>query len=443
MSILISGGTIVTSAGMFPGDVFLSGGKIAEVSRPGQDLSPACQKAAETIIDAGGQLVMPGGVDPHVHMHLPTAAGYSSDDFLTGSRAALHGGTTTLIDFVTPLKGQSLPEALEKRREEAAHALTDCFFHVSPVEWRNSMPDEITACMQEGIRSFKVYMAYKDSIGLDDVRLGKVMQAVARAGGLLTVHCEDGDRVEALRNQYYKRGFRGPSAHPLSRPPDTESHAVGKAIKMAARFECPLYIVHVSCRESVSLIRDARAKGQEVYGEACPHHLLLDETLYEGTFREAAPYVLSPPLRGQSHREALWEGLADGSLQTIGTDHCPFMMEQKEKGRNDFRKIANGAGGVEHRLSLIYTYGVLAERISLPQFVNAVASKAADIFGLSPAKGHLVPGADADIIVWNTRKEAVISSETHHQHCDHNIYEGIPVKGMPSQVILKGKPFLA
>jgi dihydropyrimidinase len=443
MRILIGGGIVVTSENLFPADVYISEGKILDVVPSGKDAAPFAREDADSIIDASGQLLMPGGVDPHVHMHLPTAAGFSSDNFLTGSRAALYGGTTTLIDFVTPLKGQSLPDALEKRREEAANALTDCFFHVSPVEWRNSMPDEITACVQEGVRSFKVYMAYKDSIGLDDVRLGKVMQAVARAGGLLTVHCEDGDRVEALRNQYYKRGFRGPSAHPLSRPPDTESQAVEKAIKMAARFACPLYIVHVSCWESVSLIRDARAKGQEVYGEACPHHLLLDESLYLGDFREAAPYVMSPPLRGQTHREALWEGLADGSLQTIGTDHCPFMMEQKERGLGDFRKIANGVGGVEHRLSLIHTYGVLKNRISLSRFVDAVSVQPARIFGLAPSKGSLHQGADADIIVWNTRKEEVISAETHHQHCDHNIYEGISVTGMPSQVIVKGKPFLA
>ncbi len=441
MRTLLSGGIVVTSEDLFPADVYISEGKILDVVAAGKDAAPFTREDADSIIDVPGQLLMPGGVDPHVHMHLPTAAGYSSDDFLTGSRAALHGGTTTLIDFVTPLKGQSLPEALKKRREEAANALTDCFFHVSPVEWRNSIPDEIKACMQEGVRSFKVYMAYKDSIGLNDESLQKVMQAVARAGGLLTVHCEDGDRVEDLRNQLYLQGHRNPSAHPLSRPPYTESAAVEKAIRMAAQAECPLYIVHVSSRESVRLIREARSKGQVVYGEACPHHLLLDESLYEGAFHHSAPYVLSPPLRGQSHRDALWEGLADGTLQTIGTDHCPFMMKQKENGREDFRKIANGAGGVEHRLSLIYTFGVLENRISLSRFVDAVATQAARIFGLFPAKGCLAPGADADLIVWDTREEEVISAGTHHQNCDHNIYEGMRIKGKPSHVIIRGALF--
>ena len=362
MSILIKNGTVVNSAGTIPADLLTDEGRISLIGHLNGDTG------AGKVIDATGMYILPGGVDPHVHMHLPAAAaGYSSDDFLTGSRAALFGGTTTIIDFVTPNRGEPLPHALEKRMREAENSLTDYSFHVSPVEWRRSTADEITECIRMGVTSFKVYMAYKKTIGLDDKDLLKVMTAVGRAGGIVTVHCEEGDAIETLRERYYHDNHTSPLYHALSRPAHLEAAAVKRAIELAARTDCPLYIVHVSAKESLQYIRQARSKGERVYGETCPQYLLLNDTKYTGTFEETAPYVISPPLRTADDSKALWEALADGTLNTVGTDHCPFTMEQKKAGINDFRKIPGGAGGVEHRLALLYTHGVLTKQLNFNQ----------------------------------------------------------------------------
>jgi dihydropyrimidinase len=282
-------------------------------------------------------------------------------------------------------------------------------------------------------------MAYKDSIGVDETVIEKVMQVVAAEGGIVIMHCEMGDEIEKLRTKMAAEGLLSPAAHPLSRPPHTESQAVGIAIRLAAKTNCPLYVVHVSAAESVQHIREARNNGLQVMGEACPHHLLLDESLYSKPFEQSAPYVLSPPLRSRRHRDALWQGLQDGTLQTVGTDHCPFMMHQKDKGKNDFRKIANGAGGVEHRLSLLFTFGVLQNKISLEDFVKLTSTNPAKIFGMYPQKGIISEGADADILIWDPKKEQTITAKNQQQNCDHNIYEGFRTKGSPSIVIAKGK----
>ncbi len=434
MGTLIKNGMLVTATRTFSADILVEKEKIARLEPPG-----VLPVAGNRIIDASGMLVFPGGIDPHVHMHLPTPAGFSSDDFLTGSRAALFGGTTTLIDFVTPHKGENLCDALEKRKAEAANCLTDYAFHVSPVEWRSSLPGEIGDCMEAGISSFKVYMAYKKSIGLEDEDLKKVFQAVAEAGGMVTAHCESGDDIEILRNGFVKEGRFTPEYHPLSRPARLETEAVEKALHFAAEARCPFYIVHVSAASSLVPIRKAQKQGQEVYAESCPHYLLLDDSHYKGRFKDAAPYVLSPPLRKKADNRALWEALADGTIQTIGTDHCPFSMKQKRNGLHDFRKIANGAGSVEHRLSLLYTYGVLQNHISLNRFVELVSTQPARIFGLYPRKGALQPGSDADIVIWDPEKENTISAQTHHMHCDTDIYEGFKTRGAPEFVMAQGK----
>ena len=431
---LIQNGTIVTPAGRRQAQILIAGGKIAAIIASDQVVT----ENPGQVIDASGCFVFAGGIDPHVHMHLPTSAGYSSDDFYTGSRAALFGGTTTLIDFVTPARNQPLTEALSHRKKEAEASLTDYSFHVSPVAWRDSLPDEIEACVHAGVTSFKVYMAYKDSIGLDHHVLEKVMVHVGRAGGMVTIHCEMGDEIDKLRNALFLKGKTEPSSHAVSRPPVTESRAVKAAIEMAGRTYCPLYIVHVSSLESLKHIRQARKQGQQVFAEVCPHHLLLDDAVYEAGFLQAAPYVFSPPLRKEADREALWEALADGTIQVAGTDHCPFMMDQKMRGIDDFRLIANGAGGVEHRLELLYTYGVLERRISLERMVEVTTANPARIFGLYPSKGILEPGSDADVVIWNPVAARTISSASHHQNCDHNIYEGLGVKGQASMVIAGG-----
>lgn len=433
MNILIRNGIVVNSAGTIPADVLTEEGRISLIGHVTEN------SGADRVINATGMYILPGGVDPHVHMHLPTAAGYSSDDFLTGSRAALFGGTTTIIDFVTPDRGESLPHALEKRMREAENSMTDYSFHVSPVEWRNSTADEISECIRMGVTSFKIYMAYKKTIGLDDAYLLKVMTTVGKTGGTVTVHCEDGDEIEFLREKHYKDNHTSPIYHALSRPSRLEAAAVKKAIELAAKASCPLYIVHVSSEESLLHIRLARSKGQTVYGETCPQYLLLDDTKYTGTFGQTAPYVMSPPLRTTEDSIALWDGLADGSLSTVGTDHCPFTMAQKRAGIDDFRKIPGGAGGVEHRLSLLYTYGLLTKRLTFDQMVNIVSSTPSEVFGTFPRKGALMEGSDADIVIWNPEPESIISAKSHHMNCDINIYEGIPIKGRAEYVIRGGK----
>jgi len=424
---------IVNADQSFSADILISNGKIAGIGTSLPDVSSETE-----IIDATKKYIFPGGIDPHVHLHLPGAAGFSSDDFYTGSKAALCGGTTSFIDFVTPRKGQNLVEALLERKKEASSSLIDHTFHVSPIEWRDSMPEEITACVAEGITSFKIYMAYLYTIGLKDKDIKKVMKAVAEAGGMITVHCELGEEVDRLRKEFIDNGQTTPKYHPLSRPNYVESEAVNKAIDFADKAGCPIYIVHVSTKESLAHINKAQQKGQKVFAETCPHYLLLDDSRYLGNFEKTSPFVMSPPLRKAADNEALWQALTDGTIHTIGTDHCPFTLEQKKLGIHDFTKIPNGAGGIEYRLALIYTYGVLTNRINLNRFVDLVSTQPAKIFGLYPKKGVIRIGSDADIVVWDPEKENIISAKTHHQNCDINIYEGFKTWGAVDYVILGG-----
>lgn len=442
MELLIKNSTIVTSTRTYRADILIAEGKIKAI---GEDLNPSASSGHRLnhrltdVIDATGKLVFPGGIDPHVHMHLPTPAGFSSDDFFTGSKAALYGGTTTLIDFVTPSKGQSMVEALEHRIEDARNSLVDYSFHVSPIEWSDSTEQEINECVQRGFPSFKVYMAYKSAIGIDDDVLQKVLKAVANVGGMVTVHAEMGDEIELLRNKFFEEGKTEPLYHPLSRPPKTESDAVKRVIELANSVDCPLYIVHVSTKESLDHIHSAQQKGQTVYAETCPHYLLLDDSVYQGNFEETVKFVLSPPLRKKSDSDALWSAIVDGTVQTIGTDHCPFSFKQKLLGKYDFRKIPNGAGGVEHRLELLYTFGVLQNRITLNQFVDITSTQASKIFGLYPQKGEIAVGSDADLVVWDPKIERRISAKNHQSACDTSIFEGINTFGVAEITIRNGK----
>jgi dihydropyrimidinase len=430
---LIRNGIIVTGSESEPGDILINDSIISEVG-PGLP-----DNGADRIIDAQGMYILPGGVDPHVHMHLPVGGSFSSDNFHTGSRAALCGGTTTLIDFVTPVRGESLVTALDRRMREATESLTDYAFHVSPVEWRDSTASEISECIARGVTSFKVYMAYKNTVGLGDEDLLRVMEAVGKAGGMVTTHCEAGDKIGQLRNSFIAEGKTTPEYHPLSRPAYLEAEAVEKAVDLAGRAGCPLYIVHVSARESLNHIREAKARGQTVYAETCPQYLFLDDSKYLGDFEKTAPFVISPPLRKPEDCEALWLALADGTVDAVGTDHCPFMMSDKRAGLSDFRLIPGGAGGVEHRLALLYTYSFLTKRLNINQMVNLFSAQPAKIFGLSNRKGQIMAGADADLVIWNPEPETVISAANHHQNCDTNIYEGMRVKGMAEYVIRNGR----
>jgi dihydropyrimidinase len=430
--IVIKNGTIVTSTDIQKSDIYIIDGQIKYIG------SGIIIHDTDKIIDANGFYIFPGGIDPHVHMHLPTAAGYSSDNFLTGSIAALYGGTTTLLDFVTPKKGQSLTDALSHRKDEAKDSVTDFSFHVSPVEWRNTTEKEIIECIREGVTSFKVYMAYQDTIGLNDSDLLRVMKVVGKAGGMVTVHCESGDKIEKLRNKYFEEHHTEPEYHPLSRPVELEAEAVNKAIVLADIADCPIYIVHVSAKESLKYISEARERGQKVFAETCPQYLILDDSRYNGDFTQTIPYIISPPLRKMEDNKALWDAISKGIISTIGTDHCPLNLVQKQAGLNDFRKIPNGAGSVEHRLELLYTYGVLRKRITFNKMVDLFSTQPAKIFGLYPSKGDILVGSDADLVIWNPDSENTISVLTHHQNCDNNIFEGITTRGNAEYVIARG-----
>ena len=434
MSLLIKNGTIVNSDNKFISDVLCVDNKIVEIAN--------CIELSDDdseIIDASGCFVFPGGIDPHVHMNLPSKAGFSSDDFNSGSKAALWGGTTSIIDFVTPHRSQFLDEAIHQRLTEASNCNTSFSFHISPVKWHDDMDGQIKQCIDLGFTSFKVYTAYKDTIGISDDDLLKVMKSVGKHGGILLIHCELGDAIDSNKSELAKQGKFSPLYHPLSRPSYTESQSVKKAIGLAYEANCPIYIVHVSTQESLTQIRKSQKRGQFVYAETCPQYLIFDDSKYNGEFIDTASFVMSPPLRKKEDIDALWVALADGTIHTVGTDHCPFSSKQKAEGVDDFRKIPNGVGGVEHRLQLLYTYGVVSGKITINKFVELTSTNAARIFGLYPKKGIIDVGADADIVIWNPEEKSMISSTTHHQNTDINIYDGMEIVGSPEYVILDGK----
>ena len=435
MSLLIKNGKIISDNKQIIADILCENGKISKVGKI------ETEENIETI-DASGKLVFPGGVDPHVHMELPSPAGPSSDNFESGSKAALAGGTTTIIDFVTPSnRDEAINIALEKRLKEAEKSVCDYSFHLSPLSWSESIESEIISTVSDiGINSFKTYLAYKDVIGIDDYTLLRIMESVKMAGGILAIHAEDGDLITYLRRKFIDEVKLAPQYHPISRPNFAESYAVQKVINYSKLTDCPVYLVHISTAESIKMLRKAQSEGVQILAETCPHYLLLDESVYHKDFNASAKYVLSPPLRHKIDQDELWKAIADGVIQTIGTDHCPFNLNgQKDKGKFDFTLIPNGAGSVEYRLALMFTYGVLENKIPIEQFVNLVSTNPARIFGLGDRKGVIEEGYDADIVVWDPEKETIVSTENQFQNCDSNIYEGFKLKGWPEYVITNGK----
>ncbi|MBE0639737.1 MAG: dihydropyrimidinase [Bacteroidales bacterium] len=432
---LITNGLIVTVDETFTGSVLIEDGVIADVIRSNEI------PEADEIIDADGFYIIPGAIDPHVHMELETPYGTSCDDFYSGTKAALAGGTTTIIDFITPGKGEKMADALKKRKKAAAKSLIDYGLHASFVNWNDHTEREIDDCIRNhGISSFKLYLAYQKSIGIDDKQLALIMEAVGNAGGMVMLHCEDDALITHLQKKYLSEGKTAPEWHPKSRPVEAEATAVLKAISYAKILNCPLYIVHVSGAPSIQLIAEAQDSGIRVLAETCPQYLLLDEQVYSQSFAASAKFVMSPPLRGSFDRFKLWKALKDKTISVVATDHCPFNFEgQKANGAENFTLIPNGAGGVEHRPALLFTSGVLPNRLSLNDWVALISTNPARIFGLSHKKGAIQPGLDADIVIWNPDKKHIISAKNHYQRCDSNIYEGLATKGAPEMVLLKGK----
>ncbi|MDO6565396.1 dihydropyrimidinase [Amphritea sp. 1_MG-2023] len=435
MSIIIRNGTVVNADQTFSADIYCEEGKIVAI---GTDLEVPAD--AQTI-DASGQYVMPGGIDPHTHMQLPFMGTVATDDFYTGTAAGLAGGNTSIIDFVIPAPQESLLDAYKKWREWAEKSASDYSFHVAITWWDDSVAADMETLVKEyGVNSFKHFMAYKNAIMADDETLVKSFRRCMELGAIPTVHAENGELVFQLQQELLNKGITGPEAHPLSRPPVVEGEAANRAIQIAQVMDVPIYIVHVSCKESLEAITRARSEGQRVYGECLAGHLAIDDSVYRNeSFEFAAAHVMSPPFRSSEHQNALWKGLQGGNLHTTATDHCAFCAEQKAAGKDDFTKIPNGTAGVEDRMAVLWHEGVNSGKLTMNEFVSVTSTNAAKIFNIYPQKGAIVVGADADIVVWDPEGTRTISAKTHHQNVDFNIFEGKTVKGIPTHTVSRGK----
>jgi dihydropyrimidinase len=435
MSILIRGGKIVNSEGEFQGDLLVENGKIVAVAPKLDNVS------AKRVIDAGGAYVMPGGIDPHTHMELPFMGTVASEDFFSGTSAAAAGGTTMCIDFVIPSPKTSILENYHQWRQWAEKSATDYSFHVAITWWSEQVSQEMgELCQKWGVNSFKHFMAYKNAIMCDDETLVNSFKRCKELGALATIHAENGELVYVLQKEVYEKGFRGPEGHPLSRPPEVEGEAANRAIRIAEVLGVPLYLVHNSCIDSLEAITRAKLEGQQVFAEVLAQHLVIDDSVYRNpNWDHAAHFVMSPPFRAKEHQSALWRGLQSGMLQTTATDHCCFCTDQKRMGIDDFRKIPNGTGGIEDRMSILWHHGVGTGKLTPSQFVAATSTNCAKIFNLYPRKGTLQVGADADIVIWDPSLHRTISAKTHHQKIDFNIYEGMEVTGNAAITIARGE----
>jgi dihydropyrimidinase len=384
---------------------------------------------------------MPGGIDPHTHMQMEVMGTVTSEDFESGTSAALAGGTTMIMDFAIPNAGESLLGAFTEWQARARNSVADYACHAAITWWDESVAtDMATLVNTHGVNSFKHYMAYKGTIMADETVLRASFARALALGAIVTVHAEDGEDVLRLQNEVFASGVTSPAGHPLSRPPEVEARAARQAIGIAANTGVPLYIVHNTCSESLEAIAGARESGQQVYGEVLAAHLLLDDSVYQKPdFATAAAYVMSPPLRAPEHQRALWQGLQQGLLQTTATDHCCFCADQKAAGHDDFRKIPNGIAGVENRMEVLWHHGVNSGRLGASDFVALTSTNAAKIFNMYPQKGSLEIGADADIVVWEPGATKTISARTHFQNVDFNVFEGMEVKGCAAYTLSQGK----
>lgn len=434
MSIFLKQGTIVTANDQYVGDVYCDGGVIKAVGAK-LDVPSGAQ-----VIDCGGQYVMPGGVDAHTHMELPFMGTVSADDFYTGTAAGVAGGTTSIIDFIIPNRNQSLIEARNFWMKNAEKACADYAFHMAVTWFNESVEREMHQVFRDdGISSFKTFMAYTGAIGVDDKELIGIMGVAKKLGALVTAHCEHGLAVQDLQKRLMAEGKKEPKYHAQSRPSWIEGEATHRAIVLARTHGIPVYIVHLTAKEALDAVIHARQDGQLVWAETCPQYLLLDDSVYERPDFESAAYVMSPPIRPKGHQEALWAALAAGLVHTVATDHCPFTQEQKRAGANDFTRIPNGAAGIQDRLALMHTYGVVKGRITLQQFVNACSTLPAKIFNMYPRKGSLNVGADADVVVFDPTRTGKISAKTHKHNCDRNIFEGFDTKGAVTHTLVRGE----
>lgn len=429
-STVIRGGTVVTADLTYKADVLVEDGRIAAI---GEGL------AGDRVLDASGCYVMPGGVDPHTHLEMPFMGTYSADDFESGTRAALAGGTTMVVDFALPSPGQGLMDALKVWDNKTARAHCDYSFHMAVTWWDQQVFDEMAEVVGRGITSFKHFMAYKGALMVNDDEMFASFRRVGDLGGVALVHAENGDVVAELSARLLAEGNVGPEGHAYSRPPQVEGEATNRAIMIADMAGVPLYVVHTSCEDSHEAIRRARAAGKRVWGEPLIQHLVLDESEYfHPDWDHAARRVMSPPFRDKRHQDSLWAGLQSGSLSCVATDHCAFTTQQKRNGIGDFTKIPNGTGGLEDRMPVLWTQGVGTGRLTPNEFVAVTSTNIAKILNMYPRKGAVLVGSDADLVVWDPEAEKVISAGTQQSSIDYNVFEGISVKGLPRFTLSRG-----
>ena len=434
MSILIKGGRVITAADDYVADVYVEDERISLI---GESLD----QAADKVIDASGKYVLPGGVDPHTHLDMPFGGTVTIDDVESGQTSAAFGGTTTHVDFIIQPQGSSFADALEEWRGKAnGKQVIDMGYHMAVTDLKEGGTlEELASLPDQGITSYKLFMAYKGALMVDDETLFKTMQVAADTGALVMVHAENGDAIDVLVKEALAAGHTEPKYHALTRPPETEGEATNRAIQLARVAGSPLYVVHVSCAESVEPIQLAREKGWDVWGETCTQYFFIDYTFLERPNFEGGKYVYTPPPRDKANQEVLWNAVRTDKLSAISTDHCAFLWDgQKTIGKDDFSKIPNGGPGLENRLQMIHEFGVGGGRISLNRMVELLSTNPAKLFGLYPRKGTIAVGSDADIVVFDPEKRVKISAATHHSKSDYNLFEGTEVTGSPEVVLLRG-----
>ena len=441
MKTLLSGGTVVTATDLYRGDVLIEDEKIVAVATPGGLAPEGGQIPVDRTIDASGKYVIPGGIDVHTHLDMPFGGTTSADDFESGTVAAAHGGTTSVVDFAIQYRGQTLRHALDTWTKKAeGKAVIDYGFHMIVTELTDSVEGEMDALVREGVTSFKLFMAYPGVFMLDDGSIFRALLRTRENGGTICMHAENGGVIDVLVKRALAEGKTAPKYHALTRPARAEGEATYRAIALAEMAGVPIYIVHLSAAEALEMVTEARDRGLPAYAETCPQYLFLSYDNYEEPDFSGAKYVMSPPLRPKEAQDRLWRGLAGSDLQAVSTDHCPFCMkEQKELGRGDFSKIPNGAPGIETRMSLVFDGGVRTGKIGLNRFVELTSTSPAKIFGLFPRKGTVAPGSDADLVVFDPNKKQKLSAKTLHMKVDYNPYEGREVTGAAETVLSRGK----
>ena len=435
MKTLIRGGTVVTASDRYRGDVLIEDEKIAAVATSFEGVN------ADRTIDAAGKVVIPGGIDVHTHLDMPFGGTTSADDFESGTIAAAHGGTTSIVDFAIQYRGQTLRHALDAWRAKAeGKAAIDYGFHMIVTDLNDAVEAEMDQLVREGVTSFKLFMAYPGVFMLDDASIFRALLRTRENGGTICMHAENGGVIDVLVKRALAEGKTAPKYHALTRPARAEAEATHRAIALAEIAGVPIYIVHLSAAEALEMVTEARDRGLPAYAETCPQYLFLSYDNYEEPGFDGAKYVMSPPLRPKETQDRLWRGLASNDLQAVSTDHCPFCMkEQKELGRDDFSKIPNGAPGIETRMSLLHDGGVKTGKISWNRYVELTSTSPAKIFGLFPRKGTIAPGSDADIVVFDPERKQTLSAKTLHMKVDYNPYEGREVSGVSEVVLSRGR----